>query len=261
MKIPAANPDEVAFNLMAIVDPVSRGAQKLGPILTTLQKSLNCNIKVFLNCVEKNSDMPLKSFYRFVLEPELQFSPDGQLSGALAKFTKLPTSSLLTQYIHAPENWLVEVVKSVYDLDNIKLDNVAIGVDSVFELEHLLLEGHCFEALMGNPPRGLQITLGSESQPVMVDTIVMANLGYFQLKANPGEWLLRLRQGRSAEIYDITSVGGQDVVQNGNEVKVLLSTLRSHVLKLKVSKKPDKADMDLLWEDEKSSGLWDSISR
>lgn len=41
---------------------------------------------------------------------------------------KLPTSSLLTQYIHAPENWLVEVVRSVYDLDNIKLDNVAIGV-------------------------------------------------------------------------------------------------------------------------------------
>ncbi|XP_043284000.1 UDP-glucose:glycoprotein glucosyltransferase isoform X2 [Venturia canescens] len=261
VKIPAPNPDEVAFNIMAIVDPVSRGAQKLGPILTTLQKSLNCNIKVFLNCVEKNSDMPLKSFYRFVLEPELQFSSDGQLSGALAKFTKLPTSSLLTQYIHAPENWLVEVVKSVYDLDNIKLDNVAIGVHSEFELEHLLLEGHCFEALTGNPPRGLQITLGSESQPVMVDTIVMANLGYFQLKANPGEWLLRLRQGRSAEIYDIISVGGQDVVQNGNEVKVLLSTLRSHVLKLKVSKKPDKADMDLLWEDEKSSGLWDSISR
>lgn len=261
MKVPAANPDEVAFNLMAIVDPVSRGAQKLGSILLTLQKSLNCNIKIFLNCVEKNSDMPLKSFYRFVLEPELEFTATGELAGAVAKFTKLPTSSLLTQHIHAPENWLVEVVKSVYDLDNIKLDNVAMGVHSEFELEHLLLEGHCFEALMGNPPRGLQITLGTESQSVMVDTIVMANLGYFQLKANPGEWLLRLRQGRSAEIYDITSVDGQDIIHNGNEVKVLLSSLRSHVLKLKASKKADKADMDLLSDDEKSSGLWNSISR
>lgn len=36
-----------------------------------------------------------------------------------------------------------------------------------------------------------------------VDTIVMANLGYFQLKANPGAWLLKLRNGRSAEIYSI----------------------------------------------------------
>lgn len=95
----------------------------------------------------------------------------------------------------------------------------------------------------------------------MVDTIVMANLGYFQLKAYPGEWLLRLRQGRSAEIYDITTVDGQDVIQNENDVKVVISSLRSHVLKLKVSKKPDKANVDLLSEDEPSSGLWDSISR
>lgn len=56
------NPDEVSFNLNAIVDPVSRGAQKLGPILKTLQQSLNCNIKVFLNCLDKNSDMPLKRY-------------------------------------------------------------------------------------------------------------------------------------------------------------------------------------------------------
>lgn len=261
IKISAMNPDQVAFSLIAIVDPVSRGAQKLGPILKTLQQSLNCNIKVFLNCLDKNSDMPLKSFYRFVFEPQLQFSVDGHINGAMAKFTKLPTSSLLTQYIHAPENWLVEVVRSVYDLDNIKLDNVAMGVHSEFELEHLLLEGHCFEAVMGNPPRGLQFTLGTERQPLMVDTIVMANLGYFQLKANPGEWVLRLRHGRSAEIYDFTTVGGQDVIQKGNDVKVVISSLRSHVLKVKVSKKPDKVGMDLLSEDDKGSGLWNSISR
>ncbi|XP_012274348.1 UDP-glucose:glycoprotein glucosyltransferase isoform X2 [Orussus abietinus] len=261
IKIPASDSDGVAFNLVAIVDPVSRGAQKLGPILNTLQQSLNCEIKVFLNCLEKNSDMPLKSFYRFVIEPELQFSPEGDLAEAIVRFTKLPTSSLLTQYIHAPENWLVEVVKSVYDLDNIKLDNVAMGVHSEFELEYLLLEGHCFEAVMGNPPRGLQITLGTEIQPVMVDTIVMVNLGYFQLKANPGEWILRLRQGRSAEIYDISSVDGQDVIQQENEVKVLISSLRSHVLKLKVSKKPDKIGMDLLSDDDQNSGIWNSISR
>lgn len=50
----------MAFSLIAIVDPVSRGAQKLGPILNVLRQALNCEIKVFLNCVEKNSDMPLK---------------------------------------------------------------------------------------------------------------------------------------------------------------------------------------------------------
>jgi len=42
--------------------------------------------------------------------------------------------------------------------------------------------GHCFEAGTGNPPRGLQLTLGSKSNPNYTDTIVMANLGYLQLK-------------------------------------------------------------------------------
>jgi UDP-glucose:glycoprotein glucosyltransferase len=51
---------EPAFDIATIVDPVSRGAQKVGPILSVLQEVLNCHIKVYLNCVEKNSDMPLK---------------------------------------------------------------------------------------------------------------------------------------------------------------------------------------------------------
>lgn len=62
MKISASRSDAVAFSLIAIVDPVSRGAQKLGPILHVLQRSLNCDIKIFLNCADKNSDMPLKRF-------------------------------------------------------------------------------------------------------------------------------------------------------------------------------------------------------
>ena len=66
-----------------------------------------------------------------------------------------------------------------------------------------MLEGHCFEMGTGNPPRGLQFTLGTASSTVLFDTIVMANLGYFQLKANPGAWILKLREGPSSEIFDV----------------------------------------------------------
>lgn len=261
LKLPPRSESEPVFEIAVVVDPVSRGAQKVGPILSVLYEVLNCNIKVYLNCVEKNSDMPLKSFYRFVLEPELQFGPDGQISaGPVARFNNMPTSVLLTQNMHVPENWLVEVVRSPYDLDNIRLDDVGSGVHSEFELEYLLLEGHCFDALLGNPPRGLQITLGTESQPVVVDTIVMANLGYFQLKANPGAWLLRLRQGRSADIFDIVSHEGTDTPADSEDIKVLISSFRSHVIKLKVSKKPGKQHMDLLAEDDQNSGIWNSIT-
>ncbi|KAJ4438070.1 hypothetical protein ANN_14009 [Periplaneta americana] len=526
VKLPPHNISEPAFDIAVIVDPVSRGAQRVGPILSVLQEVLNCHIKVYLNCVEKNSDMPLKSFYRFVLEPEIHFTSDGrQTSGPMARFANMPTSPLLTQNMQVPENWLVESVRSPYDLDNIRLEDVdsvvhsatriqtriwtrtackqsslqwyqqfkdtgcmckgkstgrptvervresfvhspqkstahgsrkigipqqtveelkfkpyrlqllqhlkaedygrhlqfcttmqeamededftsklifsdectfhlsgvvnlhntkmygpffscentygyilpryvdfvfvsttnrrfrqfclptngapphwmlavseylnhelpnrwigRIGADDQalfpwptrspdltpcdfylwgyikdrvyvpplpqtlvqlrerisnavmaidwtilhnveFELEYLLLEGHCFEATMGNPPRGLQITLGTETQPVVVDTIVMANLGYFQLKANPGAWLLRLRQGRSADIFDIVSHDGSDTPANSTDIKVLISSFRSHVLKLKVAKKPDKMHMDLLSDDsDPNSGIWNSIT-
>lgn len=53
-------------------------------------------------------------------------------------------------------------------------------VAAEYELEHLLLEGHCFDVSSGQPPRGLQFTLGTASEPVIVDTIVMANLVSFQ---------------------------------------------------------------------------------
>ena len=38
------------------------------------------------------------------------------------------------------------------------------------------LLGHCHDSSSGQPPRGLQFTLGTNSTPVLVDTIVMANL-------------------------------------------------------------------------------------
>ena len=73
-------------------------------------------------------------------------------------------------------------MKSVYDLDNIKFEDIEGSVYSEFELESLLLEGHCFEVNTGNPPRGLQLTLGTKTDPNVVDTIVMANLGYLQVR-------------------------------------------------------------------------------
>lgn len=73
--------------------------------------------------------LPSFRFYRYVLEPEPQFTEAGDMTaGPYARFTGLPESSILTLNYHAPENWLVEVVKSVYDLDNIKLDSVESGV-------------------------------------------------------------------------------------------------------------------------------------
>lgn len=154
------------------------------------------------------------------------------------------------------------MVRSVYDLDNIKLMDINGPVHSEYELEYLLLEGHCFDSTSGSPPRGLQFTLGTKDTPVIVDTIVMANLGYFQLKANPGAWLLKLRHGKSEDIYDVTSADGPNTVHSADgTTRVIISSLRSHVLKMRVTKKAGQANADLLADDnEPSTGIWNSIT-
>jgi UDP-glucose:glycoprotein glucosyltransferase len=48
-------------------------------------------------------------------------------------------------------------------------------------------------------PRGVQLQLAPrsapEDAPPLVDTLVMSNLGYFQLKSRPGLWKLKLAPG------------------------------------------------------------------
>lgn len=262
VKLPPKSKNLPFFEVVAVLDPASRGAQKLSSLLNLLRNVINCHLTIIFCAVDKHSDMPIKTFYRFVVEPELQFTADGKhAAGPYAKFVGLPANSLLTQSLNVPENWLVEVVRSVYDLDNIKISEINGPVHSEYELEYLLLEGHCFDTTTGSPPRGLQITLGTEEQPIVVDTIVMANLGYFQLKANPGAWILKLRHGKSSDIYDITSADGLNTIHSSDITRVVISSLRSHVLKLRVTKKPGKANADLL-SDEKDStgGIWNSIS-
>jgi UDP-glucose:glycoprotein glucosyltransferase len=263
VKLPAKLKDEPSFNIVAVLDPASRGAQKLSALLILLRQVINCDLKVFLCAVDKHSDMPVKNFYRYVIEPELQFTADGRsTSGPVAKFSGLPSSPLLTQNLAVPENWLADLIRSVYDLDNIRLSDIGGPVHSEYELEYLLLEGHCFDSTTGSPPRGLQFNLGTKDQEVIVDTIVMANLGYFQLKANPGAWTLKLRQGKSADIYDINNVEGLNTIHSVNQgtVSVVINSFSSHVLKVRVSKKPEMLNADLLGEDDQNSGIWDSIT-
>lgn len=54
---------------------------------------------------------------------------------------------------------------------------------------------------------------------------------------------------------------GSDTPANSKDIKVVISSLRSNILKLKVAKKPDMKHMDLLSEEKSNSGIWNSITR
>ncbi|XP_039101650.1 UDP-glucose:glycoprotein glucosyltransferase 2 isoform X1 [Hyaena hyaena] len=251
--------NDMFFDVIAIVDPLTREAQKMAQLLIVLGKIINMKIKLFMNCRGKLSEAPLTSFYRFVLEPELMLVGN-DITGPVAKFLDIPEAPLLTLNMITPEGWLVETVHSNCDLDNIHLKDIERTVTAEYELEYLLLEGHCFDTMTEQPPRGLQFTLGTKSKPVVVDTIVMANLGYFQLKANPGSWILKLRQGKSEDIYQIVGHEGTDSQPDLGDVIVVINSFKSKILEVQVQKKPDKIKEDLLTdEDEKKKGMWDSI--
>ncbi|XP_058293999.1 UDP-glucose:glycoprotein glucosyltransferase 2 isoform X1 [Hylobates moloch] len=257
------NPQEndMFFSVIAIVDPLTREAQKMAQLLLVLGKIINMKIKLFMNCRGRLSEAPLDSFYRFVLEPELMSGANDVSSlGPVAKFLDIPESPLLILNMITPEGWLVETVHSNCDLDNIHLKDSEKTVTAEYELEYLLLEGQCFDKVTEQPPRGLQFTLGTKNKPVLVDTIAMANHGYFQLKANPGAWILRLHQGKSEDIYQIVGHKGTDSQADLGDVIVVLNSFKSKILEVKVKKETDKIKEDILTdEDEKTKGLWDSI--
>uniref|UniRef100_A0A7N6BS09 UDP-glucose ceramide glucosyltransferase-like 1 n=1 Tax=Anabas testudineus TaxID=64144 RepID=A0A7N6BS09_ANATE len=257
----APRENEVFYDVVAIVDPLTREAQKMSSLLIVLSQVVNVRLQVFMNCKAMLSEMPLKSFYRFVLESDVGFLANDTVSpGPVARFVELPESPLLTLNMITPESWMVQAVRSPYDLDNIHLQKVTGIVTAEYELEHLLLEGHCFDLSTGQPPRGLQFTLGMSRDPLMYDTIVMANLGYFQLKANPGAWTLRLREGRSEDIYQILSHDGTDSPADAGDVIVVLNSFHSKIIKVRVQKKAEKMNEDLLSETSESKGIWDSIA-
>ena len=185
----------------------------------------------------------------------------------MASFNSLPTEPLFTLSLDTIQPWLVTPTECVYDLDNLRLSALDSRsrrkpIEAIFELENILVEGHARDT-SGITPRGLQLILGAKAQPAIEDTIVMANLGYFQLKANPGVWELGLREGRSREIYEIESVGSEGWYSRGIDktgVDIVITNFEGALIYPRVNRKPGMEREDVLEGSEnKEGGLWDFV--
>ncbi|KAJ3135593.1 hypothetical protein HK100_002475 [Physocladia obscura] len=206
--ITVGNFEEASLRFSVAIDPLSELAQKTSALLKLISKVPGVGIKILLNPVTLLDDLPIKRFYRYVWSDDLNFDNTGQVIAPFAHFKNIPMEPLLTLGLDVPRAWVVRAIDSIYDLDNLKLDNAkTASVDSYFQLRNILVEGHAREIYASTPPRGVQFILGTSPEiPHAVDTITMTNLGYLQLKANPGIWQMRLREGRSREVYRLESV-------------------------------------------------------
>ncbi|KAG2548509.1 hypothetical protein PVAP13_9KG188900 [Panicum virgatum] len=230
------NNENSSIHIDAVIDPLSPTGQKLAPLLCILWKQIQPSMRIVLNPISSLVDLPLKNFYRFVLPSMDDFSnTDYSVHGPKAFFANMPLSKTLTMNIDVPEPWLVEPVVAIHDLDNILLENLGDvrTLQAVFELEALLLTGHCMEKDR-DPPRGLQFILGTKQRPHMVDTLVMANLGYWQMKVSPGVWYLQLAPGRSADLYELPPK------------LIAIDSLRGKLMHIEVQKKKGKEREELL---------------
>ncbi|KAK5108501.1 hypothetical protein LTR62_008241 [Meristemomyces frigidus] len=231
-------------------DPASELAQRWLPILKAISELKGVATTLFLNPQNMLQELPVKRFYRYVLDSQPSFESDGSLHQMSARFNGLPAEALLNIGMDLPPSWLVAPKDSIHDLDNIKLSAVKSGADieATYELEHILIEGHSRDVTLGPPPRGAQLVLGTESDAHTADTIIMANLGYFQFKANPGVYSLALQKGRSKEVFHIDSAGtlGYAAQAGDNTTEIALMSFRGATLYPRLSRNAGMEDEDVL---------------
>ncbi|KPM37451.1 UDP-glucose:glycoprotein glucosyltransferase [Neonectria ditissima] len=254
--IEVGDPETASIHIAGLLNPTSEQGQRLAPILKVLSELDGVYLKLFINPREVVAELPVKRFFRYVLDSKPSFDESGNVKGLRATFKGLPSEALLTAGMDVPPAWLVAAKASVQDLDNIKLSSAKGDVDATYELENILIEGHSRDGKRG-APKGAQLVLATEKDPLVTDTIIMANLGYFQFKANPGFYNIQLKEGRSAEIFDIESVGAQgySAVPGDEGTDVALMDFQGTTLYPRVNRKPGMEEADVLDESESDGGI------
>lgn len=245
-----SNTNDPTVQIVAAIDPASEVVQHWIPILKTLSELHGVDVKIFLNPKEKILELPIKRFYRQVIQSAPVFDEDGGVAKPKATFTRVSGDALLNLGMVVPPSWLVAPKECIFDLDNIKLSSLPKGqdIDALYELENILIEGHSRDLTKGPPPRGVQLLLGTEQSPHFTDTLIMANLGYFQFKANPGYWHISLQPGRSSKIFHIDSVGAKGYAPQPNDetTSVALLSFQGATLFPRLSRNPGMEDEDVL---------------
>ncbi|KAJ1720831.1 killer toxin resistant protein [Coemansia erecta] len=201
---------KLRIRIQAVLDPLSEAAQKWTAFFETLLDRPNYSVELWLAPQPKLDELPVKRFYRYLWPSRLEFDSAERTVQPEVVFRGIPADPLLTLGMDVPSAWLVTATDSVHDLDNIRLSSVKdqeAGISATYTLANILVEGHLVDSSSRAPARGLEVQLGTALEPAMTDTIVMANLGYLQLKANPGVWRFAIRPGRSADIYKMEHIG------------------------------------------------------
>ncbi|EPX75190.1 UDP-glucose-glycoprotein glucosyltransferase Gpt1 [Schizosaccharomyces octosporus yFS286] len=257
------NFDSCTYHFVAILDPLSKASQKWSAILESISHLDGVGVRIYLNPSKGLSDFPLSRFYRYSIEHEPVFRYDGKFKDSGVEFDKLPAETLLTMDIESRDTWVVMQEEVDIDLYNIKLEHTSSEVlvepiSAVYELKNILIQGFSQEENVKSPPRGMQLALETTKHEHFTDTIILANLGYFQLKANPGIWNLKPLPGRSSQFYTITTLNRLD---SGKEKQVVLDSFEGATLYPVMRRNPGFESSDILDEDMSPQRFFDKMKK
>lgn len=211
----AGRENPLALTVLSVIDPTSPNAYVAVSVLQALRTAFSKDdlfmgvvVAPALSTMKKKMEPP-NTYFKFLLRPDdlAEGEYSGVRFGSRLSFERLPQRNVLTVSVEPPRAWFVSSFMTNYDMDNVILDNVSQDIDlfTEYRLVNLIVEGSCIDET-GRPPQGLKLILANEVG-ISVDTLVMANLGYFQLKVPvPGTWWLSLARGPSSKIFMLRSM-------------------------------------------------------
>ncbi|KAG7841258.1 hypothetical protein KL941_005355 [Ogataea angusta] len=188
-----------------VIDPLNEQAQSILELSKVFERFDFVCLRVWIKPSEKD-ELGIKRLYRGVFPTSVNFYENGtEKRDYSALFDNVPEKTLFTADVDVIPSWIVSIKEANTDLDNIKLD-ISGSVDGVYELKSILVQGHAREGVDTIAPLGLGLQLLDAHGVSVSDTNVMANLGYFQLKANPGLWTLSTKEIIPGVEFEIEAV-------------------------------------------------------
>lgn len=254
------------------VDPLTLAGQRAAALIPLLSEQLQYSLTVVLAPRLEMGEFPLQNFYRYVTS--LSGASRDESSGAgdssaapspAARFTSLPRQHVLTVRTDIPEPWNVQSSVAQQDIDNLRCSAAQCGdpassakelTSVTYSLKNLLVAGQCFESApngqprYNKPPNGLQLTLAEAgADRTCADTLVMQNLGYFQLQANPGLFVLSTAAGKATELYALQA--RQPGMDSGSGSKyIAVRSFEDVIHRLLVHKREGMEHVSLLGDDD-----------
>lgn len=238
------------IDLLVIIDPVLQSAKQLLSIVKSCIKLRFVRTRILLQPNAESTEIPPVKLFKGVYPSyPLEFDELGYLKcSSSTSFRNLPADDVFDLEIESPKRWNVasSFAANKFDPDNIKFAHYTNTTQEiVYELSNIVIEGFARDVISALPPVGLslQVTQGDYSK----STIVLSNLGYFQLQVKFGTAVFSSGNSPSYQ-YALLSASTNpfDVDRDQkNEVMLNVDTLDGLVLRPRVAAQTGDVDKKL----------------